>query len=356
MGLLDGKTKLKQVVLAAIPKGMVKESDLRVEDTEIDLSVEPESGDVALKLLYIGVEPYYRELMTDVDLLGFGLYQIGKPIYGGVVAEVVQSANPSFKAGDTVQGNTIFAEYVMVKEGKGLKKLDISVAPPSYYLGVLGMPGLTAWAGLKLIGMPKSGDQVFVSAAAGAVGQIVGQLAKVYGCRVVGSAGSDEKCELLKGEFGFDDAINYKKEKDLNEALKKHFPDGIDIYFDNVGGETLDAVLKHINMNARIPLCGAISQYNVVEEERYGVKNLFYAVGKCAKLEGFVIAKYAEHKDDYVKEMSGYLKEGKVKYKEHVSKGIESFPTAFVELMTGHNVGKSVIRVQDTNPFIAVFK
>jgi NADPH-dependent curcumin reductase CurA len=189
--------KNKQVVLAALPKGMVKETDFRVVETETEVVVEPGSNDVAVKLLYIGVEPYYRELMEEKDALGFGLYKVGQPIWGGAVGQVVMSANPEFESGDTVLGNMKFSEYVIVPKGKGLEKVDSSQAPLSYYLGVLGMPGLTAWIGLKLIGDPKPGEQVFVTAASGAVGQIVGQLAKVYGCRVVGSAGSDEKVDSL---------------------------------------------------------------------------------------------------------------------------------------------------------------
>jgi NADPH-dependent curcumin reductase CurA len=341
-----GKVRHKQVVLAAIPKGMPKDTDLRVEETETDVVVQPDSNDVAVKLLYISLDPYYRELMTEEGLPGLGLYKKGEPIYGGVVAEVVLSDNPDFQVGDTVLGNLNFSEYVVVPKGQDLIKVDASQVPASYYLGVLGMPGFTAWVGLKLIAKAKAGDQVFVTAAAGAVGQVVGQLAKVYGCRVVGSAGSDEKVKLLKTEFGFDDAYNYKKESDLDKALKRHLPNGIDIYFDNVGGETLDAVFQNVNMGARIVLCGAISQYNVAEDKRYGIKNLFFAIAKAVKMEGFIVAKYtAEHMGEYAEEMSGYLKEGKVKYREHVTKGIENFPSAFVGLMTGENVGKSVLCV-----------
>jgi NADPH-dependent curcumin reductase CurA len=334
--------KSKQVILAALPRGMVKETDLRVEEREVEIAVEPH--DVAVKLLYIGVEPYYRELMAEVDTLGFGLFKVGQAIWGRAVGQVVESANSEFEAGDLVLGTMEFSEYVVVQKGQGLEKVDASQVPPSYYLGILGMPGLTAWIGLKLIGNPKSGEQVFVSAASGAVGQIVGQLAKVYGCRAVGSAGSDEKVELLKSEFGFDDAFNYKKEKDLGAALKKYFPKGIDVYFDNVGGEMLDAMLKNANRDARIAVCGAISQYNLEEDKRCGIKNLFNLVGKCIKMEGFLEGKFHDqYIETYRKEMRIYIKEGKVKYKEHVTQGIENFPTAFVGLMKGHNVGKSVL-------------
>lgn len=344
--MAGGTGKHKQVVLAAVPEGMVKETDFRVEETETELVVQPGSNDVAVKLLFLGVEPYYRGLMSPANELGFGNYSIGKPIWGRALGEVVMSANPEFAKGDMVTGIMKFSEYVIVPKGTGIEKVDASKAPLSYYLGILGMPGFTAYVGFKLIGNPKSGEQVFVSAASGAVGQIVGQLAKVYGCRVVGSAGSDEKVEVLKTEFGFDDAFNYKKEKDLSAALKRYLPHGIDIYFDNVGGETLEVALTHCNTHARIPVCGAVSQYNLPAEKRYGVKNLFLLVGKCIKMEGFIEGFWvAQHKAQYMKEMTTYIEEGKVKYKEHVTSGFENFPAAFVGMMMGQNIGKSVVHV-----------
>lgn len=344
--MAGGTVKHKQIVLAENPVSMVKETDFRVEETETEVVVQPGSDDVAIKLLFLGVEPYYRELMSTKDELGLGSYIIGKPIWGRAIGEVVVSANPDFEKGDTVEGIVKFSEYVIVPKGKGIEKVDASKAPLSYYLGILGMPGFTAYIGFKLIGNPKSGEQVFVSAASGAVGQIVGQLAKVYGCRVVGSAGSDEKVEVLKTEFGYDDAFNYKKEKDLSAALKKSLPHGIDIYFDNVGGETLDVALTHCNRSARIPVCGAISQYNVPIEKRYGLKNLFLLVGKCIKMEGFIQAFWvAQHKAQYIKEMATYIEEGKVKYKEHVTSGFAQFPAAFVGMMKGENIGKAIVHV-----------
>jgi len=215
------------------------------------------------------------------------------------------------------------------------------------FFGVAGMPGMTAWAGLKLLGKPKAGEQVYVTAAAGAVGQIVGQLAKAYGCRVVGSAGSDEKVKLLKTEFGFDEAFNYKTEKDWDSALTKYFPNGIDIYFDNVGGRMLDEVLNHINTNARIPLCGMASQYNVDKSEWHGLRNTFNLVGKCAHMYGFMVAQFNSHKGEFFGEVSGLVKEGKIKVKEDVTEGLHNLPAAFVGLMKGANVGKAVVRVSN---------
>uniref|UniRef100_A0A0D6QZ62 Alcohol dehydrogenase-like C-terminal domain-containing protein n=1 Tax=Araucaria cunninghamii TaxID=56994 RepID=A0A0D6QZ62_ARACU len=204
---------------------------------------------------------------------------------------------------------------------------------------------MTAWTGLILIGDPKPGEEVFVSAASGGVGLLVGQLAKIKGCRVVGSVGSDHKVQMLKEEFGFDDAFNYKSETDWDAALSKYFPRGIDIYFENVGGRMLEAVLNHINVNARIPVCGMISQYNQNWKQRYGVRNLLNLVGKCGKMQGFMVGRYLHRMQEFTEEMGGYMKEGKIKYKEDVMQGLESYAEAFNSLFRGGNTGKVLIQV-----------
>ncbi|CAN6357971.1 unnamed protein product [Urochloa humidicola] len=205
------------------------------------------------------------------------------------------------------------------------------------------MPGLTAWAGFFDVGKPKKGDYVFVSAASGAVGQLVGQLAKLTGCYVVGSAGSDEKVNLLKTKFGYDEAFNYKKEKDLDAAMRRYFPEGIDIYFENVGGPTLEAVLDNMRIHGRIPVCGMISQYNLEEPE--GVRNLFQVVAKRLRMEGFMVFDYFNQYYKFEEEMAGYLKEGKITYVEDIAEGLEKGPAALIGLFTGRNVGKQLVAI-----------
>uniref|UniRef100_A0A803LTU5 Alcohol dehydrogenase-like C-terminal domain-containing protein n=1 Tax=Chenopodium quinoa TaxID=63459 RepID=A0A803LTU5_CHEQI len=208
-----------------------------------------------------------------------------------------------------------------------------------------GIPGFAAWVGIQVIGKPKAGENVFISAAAGGVGMIAGRLAKIKGCRVIGSTGSDDKVRLLKEEFGFDDAFNYKKETDVDAALSKYFPNGIDIYFENVGGKTLEAVLNHVNTYARIPLCGMISQYNKVWTEREGVRNLLNMVGKEVHMQGFMLRSYFHRFGEFATEMGGYLKEQKLSSKLKINKGIESFLDSMASLFTSSNSGKVVIQV-----------
>eukprot|EP00253_Pinus_taeda_P016314 PITA_16314 len=326
-------------------EGPVTDAHLKIRETQLDIKSvgkDGSPGDVAVQNLWISVDPYLRQLMKEsVDGLYFPNFQLNQAIHSGLVGKVLASANPAFKVGDIVSGFYQVSEYAIVPGGN-LRKIDTSIAKPSDYLGLLGMPALTAWAGFTIVGEPKPGDEVFVSAAAGSVGMLVGQLAKIKGCRVVGSAGSDQKVELLK-EFGFDDAFNYKSETDWDAALSRYFPRGIDIYFDNVGGRMLEAVLNHINMKARIPVCGMISQYNQEWKQRFGVRNLLNLVGKCAKMEGFLCGNYLHRMGEFFEEMTGYIKQGKMKYKEDVKVGLDSFLEAFNSMFTGENIGKPVI-------------
>nr|CCC58383.1 phenylpropenal double-bond reductase [Pinus pinaster] len=333
------------ILVAYANEGPVTDSHLKIRETQLDLGSvgkDGSSGDVAVQNLWISVDPYLRHLMKESD---DGLYlpsfRLNQAIRSILVGKVVASANPAFEVGDIVSGFYQVAEYAIVPGGD-LRKIDTSVVKPSDYLGILGMPALTAWAGFTIVGEAKPGDEVFVSAAAGSVGMLVGQLAKIKGCRVVGSAGSDQKVKLLK-EFGFDDAFNYKSETDLDAALSRYFPRGIDIYFDNVGGRMLEAVLNHINMKARIPVCGMISQYNQEWKQRFGVRNLLNLVGKCAKMEGFMSGQYHHRMGEFFEEMTGYIKQGKIKYKEDVKVGLDSFLEAFNYMFTGENIGKPVI-------------
>nr|ABR16193.1 unknown [Picea sitchensis] len=334
------------ILVAYANEGPVTDAHLKIRETQLDVGSvgkDGSPGDVAVQNLWISVDPYLRQLMKQSD---DGLYmpsfQLNQVIRSASVGKVVASANPAFEVGDIVSGFYQVSEYAIVPGG-GLRKIDTSVAKPSDYLGLLGMPALTAWSGFTIVGEPNPGDEVFVSAAAGSVGMLVGQLAKIKGCRVVGSAGSDQKVKLLKEEFGFDDAFNYKSETDWDAALARYFPRGIDIYFDNVGGRMLEAVLNNINMKARIPLCGMISQYNQEWKQRFGVRNLLNLVGKCVKMEGFMCGQYLHRMGEFLEEMTGYIKEGKLKYKEDVKEGLDSFLEAFNSMFSGDNLGKPVI-------------
>uniref|UniRef100_A0A453LC18 Enoyl reductase (ER) domain-containing protein n=1 Tax=Aegilops tauschii subsp. strangulata TaxID=200361 RepID=A0A453LC18_AEGTS len=259
------------------------------------------------------------------------------------VSKVVESGHQDYKPGDLVWGMTGCEEYTLITNLESHFKINHPELPLSYYTGVLGMPGFTAYAGFFEVAKPKKGDYVFVSAASGAVGQLVGQLAKITGCYVVGSAGSDEKVNLLKTKFGFDNAFNYKKEQDLTATLKRYFPEGIDIYFENVGGAMLDAVLLNMRLHGRVAVCGMISQYNLEQPE--GVRNLFCIVAKRIRMEGFMVTEYYGNYRKFEEEMAGYLKEGKITYVEDVAEGIESYPTALIGLFYGRNTGKQLVAV-----------
>jgi len=336
------------ILVSYADEGPVTDAHLKIRETQLDIGNvgrDGSAGDVVVQNVWISVDPYMRHCMKKSnDGLYLQNFQLNQAIKASSVGKVVASSNSEFEVGDLVAGLLQVSEYAVVPGGI-LRKIDATVAKPSNYLGLLGMPALTAWVGFTIIGNPNPGDEVFVSAAAGSVGMVVGQLAKIKGCRVVGSAGSDQKVKLLKEEFGFDDAFNYKSETDWDATLTRHFPRGIDIYFDNVGGRMLEAVLNHINMKARIPLCGMISQYNEEWKQRYGVRNLLNLVGKCAKMEGFLCTKYFHRRGEFVEEMTRYIKEGKIKYKEDVKEGLESFLDAFNSMFSGENVGKPVIHL-----------
>jgi NADPH-dependent curcumin reductase CurA len=269
--------------------------------------------------------------------------EIGGVMVGGVVGEVIVSNNPRFAVGDVVQGEFGWQEYT-ISNGKGVRKVDPSIAPVSTALGVLGMPGLTAYFGLLDIGKPKAGETVLVSGAAGAVGGIVGQIAKIKGCRVVGIAGDDAKVRYLIDELGFDAAFNYKTTNNYVEKLKELCPDGVDVYFDNVGGPITDAVIPLLNTHARISVCGQISQYNV-EKPETGPRWLWALIVKQARVEGFLVFQFFEQFPQGATEMAGWLKEGKLKYKEDIVEGFENLPRAFIGMLQGDNTGKRLVKV-----------
>ncbi|XP_038986767.1 2-alkenal reductase (NADP(+)-dependent)-like [Phoenix dactylifera] len=333
------KVVLKDFITAGFPK----ESDMEVVTTDtVRLKVPEGSKAVLLKTLYLSCDPYMLWRMRKHDEPSFVPdFVPGSVITGFGVGKVVDSSHPDFKVGDFVWGMTGWEEYSLITETEMLFKIRYTDVPLSYYTGLLGMAGFTAYIGFHEISSPKKGEYVFVSAASGAVGQLVGQLAKLMGCYVVGSAGSDEKVNLLKNKFGFDEAFNYKKEPDLSAALKRLFPEGIDIYFENVGGPMLDAVLINMRNHGRIAVCGMISQYSLEKPE--GVHNLLCVIAKRIRMEGFNIGDFLHKYHQFEEIIARYIKDGKITYVEDKAEGLENAPAALVGLFAGRNVGKQLV-------------
>ncbi|XP_027334367.1 2-alkenal reductase (NADP(+)-dependent)-like isoform X1 [Abrus precatorius] len=331
------QTRNKQVVLKDYVTGFPKESDMNMVEGAITLKVPEGSNEVLLKNLYLSCDPYMRILMSKMEgPQGFRTYSPGSPLTGYGVSKVIESGHPDYKKGDLVWGFTKWEEYSLVPSALILFKIEHTDVPLSYYTGVLGMPGMTAYAGFFEVGSPKKGEKVFVSAASG-----VGQFAKLSDCYVVGSAGSKEKVDLLKNKLGFDEAFNYKEEPDLNTTLKRYFPEGIDIYFENVGGKTLDAVLLNMKVHGRIPVCGMVSQYNLTQPE--GVTNLTNLIFRRVRMHGFNVADFYHLYGKYLEFILPHIKEGKVVYVEDIVEGLENGPAALVGLYSGRNVGKQVV-------------
>ncbi|XP_076908145.1 2-alkenal reductase (NADP(+)-dependent)-like [Bidens hawaiensis] len=338
------QVKNKQIVLKDYVNGFPKESDmLLVTSDTINLKLPEGSSAVLVKNLYLSCDPYMRGRMSKSQGSYVNSYTPGSPIEGFGVAKVIDSGHSKFKKGDLVWGMTRWEEYTIIKAPESIFKIEDTNVPLSYYTGILGMPGMTAYAGFYEICAPKKGEYVFVSAASGAVGQLVGQFAKLSGCYVVGSAGSKEKVDLLKNKFGFDEAFNYKEEQDLDAALKRYFPDGIDIYFENVGGKMLEAVLSNMRVNGRIAACGMISQYNLEQGE--GVRNLTHIIAKSVRMQGFIASNYFHMYPKYLEMVMPLIKQGKISYIEDVAEGLESAPAALIGLFSGKNIGKQVVVV-----------
>lgn len=328
-----------QLIFARRPEGMPSEDNFDVVTTALR---EPGEGEVLRRTIYLSVDPYMRGRMSTQKSYVEGA-TLGETMVGQTVSQVIASNNPRFKAGDIVLTNDGWQAYGL-SDGKGLRKIDPAAAPISWSLGVLGMVGLTAYVGLLDIGKPKEGETVVVSAAAGAVGSIVGQIAKIKGCRAVGIAGSDEKCAFVVKDLGFDACINYKTD-DLNAALKETCPNGVDVYFDNVAGPILEAVLRRINLHARIPLVGLISQYNV-DKPTTG-PNLGPFLVKRALLQGMIVFDHTDRLPDFLRDMSQWLREGKIRYREDIVEGLENAPRAFIGLFKGENIGKRIVKVSN---------
>ncbi|KAL9234844.1 hypothetical protein vseg_009667 [Gypsophila vaccaria] len=337
----------KQVRLKGYIERAPKEEDLEIKvESKFKLNVVKGSCSIVVKNLYLSCDPYMRARMRLNYASYLPPFLPAKPIEGFGICKVIDSDVPEFQPGDIVAGMTGWEEYSLIEKTENLRKIHPEDAIPlSYHIGLLGMPGFTAYVGFYEVCSPKKGDRVFVSAASGAVGQIVGQLAKLYGCYVVGSAGTKEKVDLLKGKLGFDDAFNYKEEKDLDAALKRYFPEGIDVYFENVGGAMLDAVLVNMRAYGRIAVCGMVSQHSYHATE--GIHNLSALIIKQVRMQGFLQSDYLHLFPQFVQHVGDYYKQGKIVYIEDMAYGLENAPSALVGLFTGKNVGKQVVCVSE---------
>jgi len=327
----------RQVRLAARPSGMPKPADWRFTEEPVP---QPGEGEMVVRVSHISLDPAMRGWMNEGRSY-IAPVEIGAVMRAGGAGRVVASKHPGFREGDEVAGNFGVQQYA-ISDGKGVRKVDTSFAPLARYLGALGMPGMTAYFGLLDIGKPQPGDAVVVSGAAGAVGSVVGQIARIRGCRVIGIAGGADKCRYLVDELGFDAAIDYKSE-DVKEGLKRHCPKGIDVYFDNVGGEILEAALARLALHARVVICGAISQYNNTAPPK-GPANYLSLLVNRASMTGMVVFDYADRYKEGAAEMAKWIAAGKLKAREDVVEGgIDAFPETLLKLFKGENFGKLVL-------------
>lgn len=329
----------KTIHLKNRPQGKPKLSDFDFTTSEVP---ELKDGEVLLKITYVSVDPYLRGRMIDAESY-IEPFELGKPIVSGCVAEVIESKSSKLNSGDFVTGLLEWKEKQVAK-ADSLKKVNPKQAPLSAYLGVLGMTGLTAYFGLTDIGKPKKGETLVVSGAAGAVGTVVGQIGKILGMRVVGIAGSDEKIEMITSNFGYDEGINYKTTENMAQAIAKACPDGVDIYYDNVGGEISEAVLFNINKFSRTVVCGAISVYNATELPKSTSVQPFL-IKKSSSMQGFVIFDYKDRHPEGIQQLADWLQKGKLHYEETIQEGFDNIPQAFLDLFEGKNKGKMLVKV-----------
>lgn len=332
----------RRIVLASRPIGKPSVDNFRLEESPVP---QPGEGQVLLRTRYLSLDPYMRGRMNAGESYAARV-ELDEVMVGGTVSEVVASNNPKFAVGELVSSFAGWQDYV-VSSGLGLRKVDERIARPSYALGVLGMPGLTAYAGLLDIGEPKAGETVVLAASTGAVGSIVGQIAKLKGCRVVGIAGAKAKCEYAVKELGYDACVSHYDE-DMAQQLKAACPDGIDVYFENVGGSSWQAVMPLLNTFARVPVCGLIAHYNETEplpgpNQMPLMQKLI--LSRSIKMQGFIVSNYLHRSPQFIADMSQWLAQGKIKYKEHVVTGLENAPEAFLGLFRGANFGKLVVKV-----------
>jgi NADPH-dependent curcumin reductase len=332
----------RRIVLAARPNGEPKPEDFRVESVPV---AEPQDGQVLLRTLWLSLDPYMRGRMSTAKSYAKPV-EIGEVMVGGTVSEVVDSRNGEFRVGDVVVSSAGWQEYA-ISDGTGLRKLDPAAAPVSTALGVLGMPGMTAYTGLLTIGQPRPGETLVVAAATGPVGSAVGQIGRIKGCRSVGIAGGPEKCRYLVEELGFDAAVDHRS-PDMPDRLREACPDGIDIYFENVGGAVWDAVFPLLNTFARVPVCGLVAQYNATaapEGPDRTAALMRSILTRRLTLRGFIVGDFASQREDFFRDVSGWIREGRIKYREDVVEGLEQAPEAFIGMLKGRNFGKMLVKL-----------
>jgi NADPH-dependent curcumin reductase CurA len=332
-------TTQRVIKMAAHPVGALKDSDFELVDAPVP---EAADGEALVRTLYLSLDPAIRVWMNGVDTYVPGIH-VGDVMRAGGLGEVVQSRNPNYREGDLVFGMMQWSDYCIAGSGPEGMMTVPRQDPITAYLSVYGVTGLTAYFGMLEVGQAKERETVVVSGAAGAVGSVAGQIAKIIGCRVVGIAGGPEKCEWLTEDLGFDAWIDYKAE-DVNARLRETCPDGIDVFFDNVGGEILDAALAQINLHARVVLCGAISQYDTADFAP-GPRNVLNLIPQRGRMEGFIVLDYRDRFLDAILQLGQWVQEGRIRYAEDVVEGLENTPTAFRKLFTGENTGKLIVRV-----------
>ena len=334
-------SQAKRIVLASRPVGEPKPSDFRIEEIPVPA---PGPGQVLLRTIWLSLDPYMRGRISDAASYAQPV-PIGGVIEAGTVCEVIASNNPAFAKGDIVLARAGWQTHAL-SDGKGLAKIDPKLAPISTAVGVLGMPGMTAYTGLLDIGRPQPGETVVVAAASGAVGSAVGQIARIKGARAVSIAGGKDKCEFVKNELGFDHCVDHR-DPDLAARLKDACPKGIDVYFENVGGAVFDAVFPLLNPFARVPVCGLIAHYNDTEAKppKWAASLMRAILTKRLTFRGFIVSDFAARHADFLRDMSQWVREGKVKYREFVTEGLDTAPAAFMGLLKGANFGKQLVRV-----------
>ncbi|MSP47918.1 MAG: NADP-dependent oxidoreductase [Alphaproteobacteria bacterium] len=331
----------RRILLASRPTGWPEPANFRLVTEAIPA---PGAKEVLVRALWLSVDPYMRGRMSAAKSYTKPV-EVGEVMTGGVVGQVVTSLHPAFRPGEIVEGSLGWQDYA-VAEASLLRKIDPGLAPIQTAVGILGMPGMTAYFAFLEVCQPKAGDTVVVSGAAGAVGQIVGQIGKINGCRVVGIAGDDGKLAHLKRDCGFDATINYKTSNDLPAAVTAACPNGVDVYFDNVGGAVSEAVFNSLAFKARIVICGQISQYNL-DKPDLGPRNLRYMLVNRARMEGFLVWDWRDRYPEAIRRLAGWIKDGRIKYSEHVAEGLEKTPEAFIAMLRGANLGKALVKVAD---------
>ena len=331
-----------QILLSSRPQGWVTQENFETVQNPVP---DVQDGQILVRNLWLSLDPYMRGRMNDTKSY-VPPFQVSEVLQGQAVGEVAASKNEKFGEGDLVTGMFGWEQYTL-SSGEGVRRLESNEVPLSYYLSLLGTTGFTAYLGLFDIGNLQAGETLFVSAAAGAVGSAAGQMAKLKGCRVVGTAGSDEKVDYLTNELSFDAAFNYKTAS-LSQALKESCPDGIDLNFENVGGDILEAVLPRMNNFGRVAVCGMIAHYND-ETPRPGPRTLPLVISKRLKLQGFIVSDHMDQMKPFIQEMSGWIAEGKVKQRETVAEGIESAPEAFIGMFKGDKIGKQLVKVSESS-------